>query len=191
MSVSARICLVALATACVETTPSGAVLAPVRETVTPEPAPTAAAATSAATPAEPTEPQGDFDFEAEDREEPAEAAAPAPLDPNALQAKATNIEPGPVPAEVWDPTQPPPGMSFGVRLLAVILDVQPPRAVIGLPDGREEVVQPGALLPEIGLVVLAIGRDAVQVAHVTPQGFYAKVETETIRALYPSATTTP
>jgi hypothetical protein len=47
------------------------------------------------------------------------------------------------------------------------------------------------MVPEIGVVVLAIGRDAVQVAHITPQGFYAKVDTETIRALYPSATTAP
>jgi hypothetical protein len=168
----------------VETTPSGAVLDPVRETVAP---------TAAPAPAEPAAPQGDFDFEAEDRLEPAVDAAPEAFDPNELQAKATNIEPGPpdptIPA--WDPSQPVPGTSFGIRLLAVILDVQPPRAVIGLPDGREQVVQPGAMVPEIGVVVLAIGRDAVQVAHVTPQGFYAKVDTETIRALYPSATTTP
>jgi hypothetical protein len=175
----------AAGTGCVETTPSGAMLAPVRE------APPAVVAAPAAAP---TEPQGDFDFEAEDRP-PAEEteAVRAVLDPNELQSRATNIEPSPPPAglAVWDPSQPVPGTSFGLRLLAVILDVQPPRAVIGLPDGREEVVQPGALLPEIGVVVLAIGRDAVQVAHITPQGFYARVDTETIRALYPSATATP
>ena len=34
-------------------------------------------------------------------------------------------------------------------------------------------------------MVLAIGRDAVQIAKVTPAGFYARVQTDTVRALYP------
>ena len=50
-------------------------------------------------------------------------------------------------------------------------------------DGTELVVQPGQMLPEHNLVVLAVGGDAIQVARVTPQGFYAKVETETVGAL--------
>jgi hypothetical protein len=76
-----------------------------------------------------------------------------------------------------------------VRVLATLLDIQPPRAILGLPDGAEQVVQPGAMLPEQGLVVLAIGRDAVQLAKVTPQGFYAAVRTETVQALYPNTGT--
>jgi hypothetical protein len=76
------------------------------------------------------------------------------------------------------------GGSWGVSLLATLLDVQPPRAVIALPDGSERVVQPGALLPEHRLVVLAIGRDAVQIAHIEPMGWNSRVQTSTLRSLF-------
>lgn len=89
------------------------------------------------------------------------------------------------PAPVWDPSRPLPDASFGVRVLGVLLDLNPPRAVLGLPDGREQVVTPGAMLPAEGIVVLAIGRDAVQIARITPQGFYARVETDTVASLAP------
>lgn len=191
-----RVVPLLLALGCVPVEPSGSPLTPVRVTPVERPA---------AAPAAPDAPQGDFDFEAEDREEegPADAAA----DPLELQARLLGVpveslrKPAPAPepapaapvaagpaAPVWDPTVPLPDASFGIRILAVLLDIQPPRAVIGLPDGREQVVTPGAMLPTEGLVVLAIGRDAVQIAKVTPQGFYAKVETQTVRALYPGAT---
>ncbi len=178
--------LLALA-GCVEIPSSGSLLEPVEEAAPAEAAPAVAPV------ADPAAPQGDFDFEAEDRPHADEIAVAEadPLDANELQARATAIVPGPSEPQLWDPNMPLPETSFGVRLMAVLLDVQPPRAVLGLPDGREIVVQPGALLPDHGVVVLAIGRDAVQIAHVTPQGFYAKVETETLRALYPSSTTTP
>jgi hypothetical protein len=88
-------------------------------------------------------------------------------------------------APVWDPSVPIPDVSFGIRVIAVVTDVQPPRAMIALPDGREQVVSPGAMLPEIGVVVLAIGRNAVQIARVTPNGFYARVDTDTIAVLAP------
>jgi hypothetical protein len=172
---------------CVEVPSSGQLMEPVRDVPV-------APAEPAVDPAPPAVPQGDFDFEGEDRpvaEDVADEAGTEPLDPNELQARATAIVPGPSEPQLWDPDTPLPETSFGVRLLAVLLDVQPPRAVLGLPDGREIVVQPGALLPEQGVAVLAIGRDAVQVARITPQGFYARVDTETLRALYPSATTTP
>jgi len=174
---------------CVEVPSSGNLLEPVEEPPPPEAVPVVAPV------AEPAAPQGDFDFEAEDRPEDeageGAAAGDGAIDPNELQARATAIVPGPSEPQLWDPNMPLPDTSFGVRLMAVLLDVQPPRAVLGMPDGREIVVQPGALLPDQGVVVLAIGRDAVQIAHVTPQGFYARVETETLRALYPSSTTTP
>ena len=144
--------------------------------------------------------QGDFDFEAEDRE-PGTPGAATSVDPLQLQAKLLGVpvdqvqrlatavqvptDLPPVAAPIWDPSVTIPEASFGIRVLAVVLDLQPPRAVISLPDGREQVVTPGAMLPSDGLVVLAIGRDAVQVAKVTPSGFYARVETDTIRALYP------
>jgi hypothetical protein len=156
---------------CVPMEPSGAPFRPV----------SVADATPAVPP--PTEPQGDFDFEAEAR---------PPLEPGADPGPQAPVASLPVPtagalaaAPVWDPTKPLPEVSFGVRVIAVLADVQPPRAVLGMPDGRELVVSPGMLLAEDALVVLAIGRDAVQVAHVIPSGFSAKVEVETVRALFP------
>ncbi|MCA9491424.1 MAG: hypothetical protein KC621_15940 [Myxococcales bacterium] len=188
--------------ACEPIPSSGRVLEPVRVTA-PSRAPAAAPAPS-------TGPQGDFDFESEDRDG---SAGEGEQDPIALQARLLGLspdqvtrpppapEPAPAPAAapaaptvaapIWDPSRPLPDVQFGVRVLGVLLDLQPPRAIIGLPDGREQVVTPGAMLPAEGLVVLAIGRDAVQVARVTPSGFYARVDTETIRALYPQATATP
>jgi hypothetical protein len=86
---------------------------------------------------------------------------------------------------MWDGTGPLEGTgTWGVTLLATLLDVQPPRAVVSLPDGTERVVQPGTFLPEHRLVVLAIGRDAVQLAHIEPMGFKSRIETSTIRSLF-------
>ncbi|MCB9689930.1 MAG: hypothetical protein H6738_25100 [Alphaproteobacteria bacterium] len=186
--------------ACEPIPSSGRMLEPVRVT--------GPARAPAAAPAPASGPQGDFDFESEDREG---ASGEGEQDPIALQARLLGLspdqvarpapapEPAPAPtapalpavaAPIWDPSRPLPDVQFGVRVLGVLLDLQPPRAIIGLPDGREQVVTPGAMLPAEGLVVLAIGRDAVQVARVTPSGFYARVDTETIRALYPQQGTT-
>jgi len=102
-------------------------------------------------------------------------------------------EPEPVPAApepppaaaVWDGQAPPDGAgSWGVSLLATLLDVQPPRAVVALPDGTERVVQPGTFLPEHRLVILAVGRNAVQVAHIEPMGWNSRVQTQTLRSLF-------
>ncbi|MBX2796957.1 MAG: hypothetical protein KTR31_04785 [Myxococcales bacterium] len=141
-----------------------------------------------------------FDFEEEDRADtvttqvagasseeegadpdalvPVQAVAPTPLseEPPAL-APSTMVP-------VWDPTKPLSDASFGIRVVATLLELQPPRAVLGLSDGTEHVVTPGAMLESEGLLVLAIGRDAVQIAKITPQGFHASVQTETVRTLY-------
>lgn len=140
------------------------------------PAPAADPPTAPAEPPPPTGPQGDFDFEQEARPAP----EPAP-ETTALPAPAPAPNPA---APVWDPSKTLPDTSFGVRVVAVLVDVQPPRAVLGLADGQEVVVSPGSMLPAQGLVVLAIGKDAVQVAHVSPNGFSAKVEVSTVQALY-------
>jgi hypothetical protein len=182
--------------ACVPMEPSGTPFEAVPVTA---PAPTTAPAPVAAAPV-PARSAGGFDFDAEDRtDEDATGGAEDPVD---LQAKLLGLEPlarpttrpAPtpgLPVPVWDPSIPIPEATFGVRVLATLLDMQPPRAVLGLPDGAERVVQPGAMLPDQGLVVLAIGRDAVQLAKVTPQGFYAAVRTETVQALYPGAAGRP
>jgi hypothetical protein len=187
--------------ACVEMEPSGRPFAPVAVVEPPAaqaPSPSSSSAPPAPSAAQPPAgPQGSFDF-GEDAREPAELgeptapAAPAPgLSGTGLSGTGLALPvPSPTPqqpAPVWDPSMPLPQVSFGVRVLAVVLDVQPPRAMLALPDGREVVVQPGAMLPADGLIVLAIGRDAVQVAKVTPSGFYATVQTDTVQAMYTPA----
>jgi hypothetical protein len=197
----------ALLGACVEMEPSGRPFAPVAVT---EPA--APALTPTAPAPAPKGPQGSFDFGADARDpvelgEASSPPAPSPS-PDAAGLAGTGLSgtgitgtgltgsgvalpvPAPSaqqPAPVWDPSMPLPQVSFGVRVLAVVLDVQPPRAMLALPDGREVVVQPGTMLPADGLLVLAIGRDAVQVAKVTPSGFYATVQTDTVQAMYTTA----
>ncbi len=193
-------------TGCEPMDPSGELLQPVAAPIVRAPAAGATGAAAAGAV------QGDFDFAADERTD--DGATGDELDPVALQAKLLGIpadqlarlapatppsaaptaapvattQPmlGP-PQLVWDPANPLPDTSFGVRVLATLLDMQPPRAVLGLPDGSERVVQPGTFLDAERIVVLAIGRDAVQIAKVVPQGFYAKVETQTVRALYPGA----
>lgn len=166
--------------------PSGAPLSPV--------APRAAAPIDA--PAAPIGPQGDFDFDAEDRD-PAVDAAPA--DPAPAPAPVAPLAPPPVfgpgaaavgALPAFDPgstrSGPALGDGFGVRVLATLLDVSPPRAVLALPDGDERVVVAGAFLPDQQTVVLAIGADFVEIARFTPAGAYATIQRETVRALYPA-----
>jgi len=109
-------------------------------------------------------------------QEPAPAPAPVPVAP---------MPAPPAPPTAWDGSAAPlEGGSWGVSLMATLLDVQPPRAVVALPDGSERVVQPGTFLPEHRLVVLAVGRDAIQVAHIEPTGWNSRVQTQTLRSLF-------
>ena len=61
---------------------------------------------------------------------------------------------------------------------------QPPRAVLGLPTGIEVVVSPGSMVPEVGVVVIAVGQGTVDLALVTPEGDHARVEQRTLHAQY-------
>jgi hypothetical protein len=70
--------------------------------------------------------------------------------------------------------------------LQTLPQAQPPRAAIGLPSGEEVVVSPGSMLPEVGMVVVAVGQDMAQLARVTPNGDHAVIETTTLVAQYPS-----
>lgn len=188
--------LTVLLAGCSPVPPSSDLLAP----AAPPSAPTAAG------------PQGSFDFDGEDR--PADDAEDGgEQDPIKLQARLLGLSPdavsAPKPAPSGDPmvaalaaesAPPAPAMpapqadpaaapmmsgSFGVRVLSTLIDVQPPRAVLGLASGREVVVQPGTMLPDDHIVVLAIGRTGVQIATVTGEGYSARVETTTVPALYP------
>ena len=149
--------------------------------------------------------QDGFDFDAEGGEEDADAAEA--LTDLELQAKLLGVDPrtlaqpepvaatpvapsvvvqtaAPIPD--WNP-EAPLEAAWGIRLISTLHEVQPPRAVIALPSGEEVVVQPGTMLPDAHLVIIAIGKTAIQVARVTPQGFYAKIETETVASLFAPA----
>lgn len=143
---------------------------------------------------------GEFDFEADARPSDETSTGPASyeelLEGQGLSEQPADVsaaEPGiPAPPAVAAPEAPPPTpawtpapVSWGVRLVATVPDAQPPRAILGFADGREAVVQPGSLLPEARVVVLAIGRDVVQIAEVTPEGDHARVETQMLTALQP------
>jgi hypothetical protein len=95
--------------------------------------------------------------------------------------------PGPPTATVprrdpWRPGQAVEG--FGVRLLSVTPQSTPPRAILSLPSGEEIVIQPGTMIPEHHLVVMAVGEDAVQVARIVADGDRVRVETQDLSALY-------
>jgi hypothetical protein len=167
---------------------SGNVLAPVHVDAAPAPS-------SAPSPSE-------FDFTKDERTDEPATAEPAPLTPADQlagmgidgTAPATPAAPTPAPttpaappaapaeaAIVW-PTTPP--SSWGVRLVSTVIDAQPPLAILATADGQKLVVQPGALLPDAQVIVLAIGRDAIQVGEVIAEGDHARVETKTITAQY-------
>lgn len=100
---------------------------------------------------------------------------PLPVAPDGLPA---------VPARApWTPADAAPP-AWGVRLVGTLPHASPPRAVLGLSSGAELVVEAGDMVPEEQLIVLAVGADAVQVAHVRPDGDRAEVRAEVLTPLY-------
>lgn len=95
--------------------------------------------------------------------EPA-AAAPAPLAP------------------VWHPSEPIRG-DWGFTVMSTDVVAQPPYAVLRFADSGDKLVHPGDLLEDQSLVVMAIGRDAVQVARVSAEGDHAKIVNEIVPRL--------
>ena len=71
-----------------------------------------------------------------------------------------------------------------IRLVRTHLDEQPPSAILALPDGRRIVVPPGDMVPERGLVVMAIGRERVQLAAINSNGDHATVVPMELSAQY-------
>lgn len=119
-----------------------------------------------------TDPEGeDAEPEGEQAVEADAAPEPEPEPPVAAEA---------APEPVGLASQP----AWGLRLLATLPQASPPRAAIGLPDGSEVVVAPGTLLPEVGVVVVAVGKDSAQIAKVTPAGDHATIEAATLFAQY-------
>jgi hypothetical protein len=102
---------------------------------------------------------------------------------------APSSTPDPIPTAA--PTQMAGFVGFGaqaggwpLRLVSTVADAQPPRAILGLPDGREVVVSPGSMVPEVGVVVMSVGRSQVEVARVTPSGDHALVSSQTLSAQF-------
>jgi hypothetical protein len=104
---------------------------------------------------------------------PPESVAPEPAATAAAPAAAEPVPwaPDPAVAGTWP-----------VRLVATVPDAQPPRAILGLADGREVVVTPGTLLSDPRLVVMAVGVRTVDLAQVQPSGDHADVTTRTLHA---------
>ena len=74
-------------------------------------------------------------------------------------------------------------MQWPLRVVKTQAELSPPRAILGLPNGEEIVVRPGMQLPKEGLVIMGIGKTAVIVAKVIPQGDHAKIESITLPSL--------
>lgn len=172
--------LLLLTLACQSATPSWDLFTPTKVEA-PAPAPAPAPVEAAPAPAE---------------EAPAPAPAEeAPVDPVFQEAldlaakaedpwgtePAADVAPEPAPAATAGLASQP---AWGLRVVATVPAAQPPRAVLGLPSGEEVVVSPGSMLPEVGVLVVAIGQGAVQIARVTPAGDHATIESQSLLAQY-------
>jgi hypothetical protein len=111
------------------------------------------------------------------QEDVSPAAAP---DPQAA-APAEAATPIPPPTLGWPQQM---GTAWPVRLVTTVPNASPPRAILGLPDGKEIVVNPGSMVPELGLVVVAISPGAAELAKIAPAGDHATIESVTLRAQY-------
>lgn len=172
--------------------PSGGIFEPVREAPAIPAAPTASSGGSGSGEA------GGFDFDADARDpeeegtvEPVEDEGPVDIGaalglPTPEPVPESEPVPEPVaalnPSPAWDPASPILG-EWGVTVLSTTPQAQPPVAVLRFANAPDVVVHPGDLLPEQGFVVMAIGRDAVQIARVTAEGDHAKVTSEVIPML--------
>jgi hypothetical protein len=76
------------------------------------------------------------------------------------------------------------GKAWPVRLVTTVPNATPPRAILGLPNGKEIVVNPGSMVPEMGLVVVAISPNSAEIARIAPAGDHATIESMTLRAQY-------
>ena len=64
-----------------------------------------------------------------------------------------------------------------LRLVKTEMQLNPPRAILGLPNGEEIVIRSGSFIEEHKLVVMGIGSRTVSLAKVHAQGDHAKIET--------------
>ena len=79
------------------------------------------------------------------------------------------------------PTLPPSPYAFSLQNWPIVVidtayDLNPPRALIALPSGEEVSVQAGQMLPQYNLVVMSIGKNAVDFVRISQIGSQTKVE---------------
>lgn len=67
-----------------------------------------------------------------------------------------------------------------IQLVTSIPEAVPPRAILALPDGKEIVVKPGQMVPDVGLLVLSIDKDQVEISRVEAAGSRATVHNEVL-----------
>jgi len=97
------------------------------------------------------------------------SSAPPKVDSNVVPVK---VEPA-------DIQQPRPAFSWKewpIQVLKVMPEFQPPRALVGLPNGEDIVVSAGKMLPEFGLVVMSVGQHDVHFVKISAMGNRAKVQ---------------
>ncbi len=68
--------------------------------------------------------------------------------------------------------------------LVEILGTTPPRGVLRLPSGEEIVIETGSLIPDAGLVVMAIGSKSVSLVKVSVSGDRSSLEPIYLTPLY-------
>ena len=73
--------------------------------------------------------------------------------------------------------------TWPLRVVKTEAELNPPRAILGLPNGKEVVIQPGMQLVDEGLVVMSIGKRGVVLAKITAQGDHAQIESITLTSL--------
>jgi len=113
----------------------------------------------------------------EPEQQPAEQAITPPPPPPPVTAPAPRASP----SNAWSQAV---GKAWPVRLVTTIPNASPPRAILGLPNGEEVVVNPGSMVPDLGLVVVAISPGSAELAKIAPAGDHATIESVTLRAQY-------
>jgi len=129
---------------------------------------------------------GDEPTEAEEPVEAPEGEATEDSETEPAEAEAVDEEPAEDDRGDADPVGVADQAAWGVRLIQTLDTRQPPKAVLGMPDGEELIVTSGSMLPDVGIVVIAVGKDMVQLAHVIPEGDHAEIETKILNAQYGS-----
>ena len=106
------------------------------------------------------------------------------VEPAVPQAPAEVVSSPAAPPQAAAVAAPIAAVTWPIRLVSTLPDSQPPRAILGLSDGRELVVSPGTMLPEQGLVVISIGPQSAELARVVPAGDHALIQPLSLQAQF-------